>query len=312
MHAVSIDRFGGPAVLKRRIVAVPTPGPTDVLIAVHTTGVAVWDAEMREGFSPGGKPPFPWILGTDGSGTIAAVGARVRGLEVGDRVYASTYLHQGFYADFVVASAASTALIPSTLDLAHAGAIPITGTTALDGVARVLKVRKGERVVIHGASGGLGSLAVQFARHRGARVLATATGTGGIAFVRRLGADEVVDGHRDDLTEVARAFAPDGVDAILALVGGEALTALSHALRPGGRLAHPNGVEPKPRKRHGIEILAYDGVGDAAGLARLARAVDAGKVKVRIGETFPLADAAAAHRRLAEGGVLGKIVLRVR
>jgi NADPH:quinone reductase-like Zn-dependent oxidoreductase len=179
-------------------------------------------------------------------------------------------------------------------------------------VARVLKVRKGDHVVIHGASGGLGSLAVQFAKLRGARVFATATGKDGVAFVRRRGADVAVDGHRDDLTGAARAFAPDGVDAILALVGGEALTALSHALRPGGQLTHPNGIEPKPRKRHGIEILGYDGEGDAAGLARLARTVDAGKVKVRIEETFPLADAAAAHRRLAEGGVLGKIVLRVR
>jgi NADPH2:quinone reductase len=312
MRAAAIDRFGGPSVLTPRTLPTPALKPTEVLIAVHTAGVAGWDAEMRQGWSPSGRPRFPWVLGTDGSGTAVATGARVRRFRVGDQVYASNFEHTGFYAQFVAVPASSTARIPSTLNLKHAGAIPITGITALDGIDRVLKVGKGQSIVIHGATGGVGSLALQFAKFRGARVLATATGKDGRALARRLGADEAVDGYEDDLTGAARAFAPDGLDAILALAGGDPLEALIEALPRGGKVAYPNGVEPKPKKRRGITVVAYDAKINAAQLTRLARVVDAAGTTVPIAATFPLDDAADAHRRLAKGHVLGKLVLRIR
>jgi NADPH:quinone reductase-like Zn-dependent oxidoreductase len=167
-------------------------------------------------------------------------------------------------------------------------------------------------VIIHGASGGVGSLAVQFAKLRGAGVLATASGKDGVTFVRRLGADVAVDGRHDDIGAAARSFAPGGVDAVLGLAGGESLEECLKALRSGGRAAYPNGVEPEPRKRPGIEITAYDAIAGYREFEQLNLAVTAARLKVHIAAEYPFAEAAKAHERLAEGHVLGKIVLRVR
>jgi NADPH:quinone reductase-like Zn-dependent oxidoreductase len=314
MRAIAIDHPGGPEVLSIRSLPVPELDAGDVLIAVDTAGVGGWDADMRDGWSPSGQPRYPLVLGSDGAGTVAAVGSRVRRFEAGDRVYAYGWDNPkgGFYADYVAVPAESVAHIPGPLDLKHAGAIPITGLTALQGIDGALHVKTGQAVIVHGAAGGVGSLALQFAKLRGARVLATATGEDGVAFVRRLGADMALDGRRDDVVEAARRFAPDGIDAVLALAGGDALNALLEAVRDGGKLAHPNGVEPKPKKRRGIEIIPYNGRAGIREFEQLGRAVEAAKLDIAIAATYTLADAAKAHQRLAAGHVLGKIVLRTR
>src|SRR5262249_52653650 len=159
----------------------------------------------------------------DGAGMVAAGGGRSRRLKVGDRVYSYSFANPkgGFYAEYVAVAAEKGAHIPKGLDLQHAGAIPTTGLTALQGIDDVLDVQRGEAVLSHGASGGVGTLAVQVARLRGARVFATASGEDGVALVRRLGADTAVDGRRQDITAAARRFAPDGIDAVLGLAGGE-------------------------------------------------------------------------------------------
>jgi NADPH2:quinone reductase len=159
----------------------------------------------------------------------------------------------------------------------------------------------------------VGSLALQFAKWRGARVLATASGRDGIALVRRLGADAAVDGKRDDLLAAARRFAPSGVDAVLAFVGGKSLVQCLDALKTrGGRLAYPNGVEPAPRKRRGVKTTAYDGAPGVREFARFNRAVEKAKLKVPIAKTYPLARAAAAYTLVKKGHVLGKVVLQIR
>jgi NADPH:quinone reductase-like Zn-dependent oxidoreductase len=269
---------------------------------------------MREGWSPSGKTPFPLVLGTDGSGTVAAVGSAVRRLKEGERVYSYSFANPrgGFYAEYVAVEADKVAHVPEVLDLEHAGAIPTTGLTALQGVDDALHLKKGENVLIHAASGGVGTLAVQFAKLRGARVFATTSGEDGVALVRSLGADEAVDGKRHDIAAAARAFAPDGVDAVLALAGGEALERCLDALVPGGRVAYPNGVEPEPGRRPGIEVTSYDAVSGVKEFERLNRAVEEAKLQVPIAGAYPLAEAAKAHERLAKGHVLGKIVLRIR
>ena len=157
----------------------------------------------------------------------------------------------------------------------------------------------------------MGTLAVQFAKLRGARVLATASGKDGVTLVRRLGADAAVDGRHGDIAAAARSFAPDGVDAVLALAGGTGLTKCLDALKSGGRLAYPHGIDPKPKKRRGIKIIPYDGEPGILEFERLDRAVKEAKLKVPIAVAFPLAEAAKAHERLAAGHVLGEIVLRI-
>lgn len=313
MFAAAIDRFGGPEVITGHALPVPPLGVDEVMIAVDTAGVGPWDADVREGYFAPRKPHFPLVLGYDGSGIVAAVGSRVRRLKVGDEVYSYNWENPkgGFYAEYVAVPADKVAQIPKRLDLRHAGAIATTGLTALQGIDDALKLKKGENVIIHGASGGVGTLAVQFARLRGARVFATASGLEGVELVRELGAHVTVDGKRIDIDDQARRFAPDGADAILALAGGDALEKCMNVLRPDGRLAHPNGIEPAPKKRRGVELIRYDGISGVREFERLNAAVQAAKLKVAIAECFPLAHAYKAHERLAEGHVVGKIVLSI-
>jgi NADPH2:quinone reductase len=201
MLAAAIDGFGGPEVLSMHSLPVPLPDAREVLIALHSAGVGSWDAGIREGWSPSGRTRFPLVLGTDGAGTIAAVGSRIRRFDVGDQVFAYSFDNPkgGFYAEYVAVLAQNVAPIPKRVDLVRAGAIPATGLTALQGIDDALHVKKGESMIIHGAAGGVGTLAVQFAKLRGARVLATASGEDGLALVRRLGADTAVDGRREDI-----------------------------------------------------------------------------------------------------------------
>jgi NADPH:quinone reductase len=307
MLAATIDRRG---VVSIREIPVPAVGRREVRIAVDTAGVGSWDAEMR----PEGPNRF-LVPGTDGAGVVAAVGSRIRRFQVGDRVYSYSYQNRkgGFHAQQVVVDAKKVARVPRGLDLKNAGAIATTGLTALQGVDDALRLRKGENVIIHGASGGVGSLALQFAKWRGARVLATASGRDGLALVRRLGADAAVDGKREDLLAAARRFAPSGVDAVLAFAGGKPLARCLDALKKrGGRIAYPNGVEPAPRKRRGVKTTAYDGTPGVRELERLNRAVAAARLEVPIAKTYSLSRAAAAYKFVAKGHVLGKVVLRIR
>jgi NADPH:quinone reductase-like Zn-dependent oxidoreductase len=315
MRAAALDRFGGPDVLTPHVVPVPEIDANEVLIAVHTAGVGSWDADMRDGWWPDPRGPrLPLVLGTDGSGTIAAVGSRVRRFTSGDIVYSYSFANPkgGFYAEYVAVDAEKVGRPPTMLTLREAGAIPTTGLTALQGIDDVLQVRRGEAVVVHGGSGGVGSLALQFAKMRGARVLATASGRHALAFVRRLGADAAADGRLEDLKAAAMMFAPDGVDAVLALAGGAPLTRLLGAVRRGGRVAYPNGVERAPRERHGLSVESYDATAGIREFERLGRAIEQARLQVPIVATYPLEQAAKAHERLAHGHVLGKIALRVR
>ena len=294
MPAAAIDHFGGPEVLTAHVLPVPKIDATEVLIALDTAGVGPWDADIRAGWYPGRKPRFPLVLGTDGAGVVAEVGSRVRRLKVGDKVYAYSWANPkgGFYAEYVAVASEKVAHIPARLDLEHAGAIATTGLTALQGIDDALAMKRRETIIIHGASGGVGTVAIQFAKLRVARVLATASGIDGLELVRDMGADLAVDARHEDVAEAARRFAPDGLDAILALAGGDELERALETLRPGGRLAYPNGIEPEPKKRRGIKFIPYDGVAGIREFQRLNVAVDAAKLKVPIAETFPLVKAA--------------------
>jgi NADPH:quinone reductase len=314
MKAAAIDRFGPSSVLTLHELPVPRIGPGEVLIALHAAGVGYWDVRIRDGSWAEGRVRFPLVLGTDGAGYVVAKGARVRRLRVGDRVWACAYGNPkgGFYAEYVAVDADSAARAPSEVDLLQAGAGAVTGLTALQGIDDVLGVRRGETVLVFGASGAVGTLAVQFARRRRARVIGTASGRDAIALVRRLGADEVIDARSEDALERLRSLAPEGLDAVLALAGGERLERLLDLVRSGGRVAWPNGIEPEPRRRRGVTLRAFDAMSGPQEFARLKRAVSEAGPRVPIANAFPLSDAAAAHARVEEGHVLGRVALRIR
>lgn len=314
MKAAAIDRFGPPSVLKLHTLSLPRPGPRQVLVELHAAGVGSWDQSIRDGsWKPDGRTRFPLVLGTDGAGIVVAKGARVRRFRVGDRAYGYEPFNSkgGFYAEYIAIDEKSLAPVPRRLDLIQAGAGAVTGLTALQGIDRALRVRRRETVLIFGASGSVGTLAVQFAKRHGTRVLATASGTAAMALVRRLGADAVIDARRDDAADRLRDLAPEGIDAALALAGGDALERCLDFMRDGGRVAYPNGVEPEPGPRRRFRIQSYDAEAGPREFAQLGRAVEQARLRVPIAATYPLGKAAGAHRRLQEK-VLGRLVLRIR
>src|SRR5213082_2812649 len=314
MKAAAIDRTGGPEVITLHTLPVPKPAADEVVIAIDTAGVASWDVYLRTHPQAIKHSAFPLVLGTDGAGTVAAVGEKVKRFKVGDQVYSYSWdnPHGGFYAEYVAVPAERVGHVPQGLTLQQAGAVATTGLTAIQGIDDALRLKAGDTLIIHGASGGVGSLALQFARLRGVKVLATATGEDGLAFVKQLGADAVVDGRHGDIAAAAHAFAPAGVDAVLALAGGETLERCIDALRPGGQVAFPYGVKPEPKARPGVPISRYNAIPGVKEFERLNRAIEAVKLAVPIAAEFHLAQAAKAQERVEAGHILGKIVLRIR
>ena len=313
MQAVAIDRFGPSSVLESRTIPVPKVGPSEVLIALDAAGVGIWDAKIRDGTWAEGDERFPLVLGTDGAGVVAARGVRVRRLRVDDRVWAYAFGNRkgGFYAEYVAVKAENVGKVPPDLDLLQAGAGAVTGLTALQGIDQ-LRLRDGATVLIFGGSGAVGSLAVRMARFKGARVLATASGADATAFVQELGAEAAIDARQPDAVERLRELVPDGLDAVFATAGGEALDRLLELVRSDGRISYPNGVEPKPQARRGVRVLHYDAVANPRKFAELERVFEEGRVRVPIAQAYPLAEAAGAHARVERGQVLGRVVLKIR
>jgi NADPH:quinone reductase-like Zn-dependent oxidoreductase len=309
MKAAAIDRFGGPEVIHTRSLPVPRPDANEVLIQLDTAGIGVWDPFVREGEIPTGAPQFPRVIGNDGAGTVVAAGDRVTRFRVGERVYAYS-MEGGFYAEYVAVHEDNVAPIPPGLDPEEAGALGADGVTALRGLDDELQLRAGQTVMIFGASGGIGHIAVQLAKRIGAKVLAVASGADGVDLVRRLGADLAIDGRREDAARAARAFAPRGLDAALVLTSSQDLPAALRAVKPGGRVAYPNGVEPEPRVPDGIESHAYDGTPGPDVFDRLNRLIGSDQFHVQLGRVYRLEEAEVAHREI-EKHHLGKLAFRV-
>ncbi|MCK8501858.1 MULTISPECIES: NADP-dependent oxidoreductase [Myxococcus] len=315
MKAAAIDRFGGPEVLDTRTIPVPQVGPGEVLIQVETAGIGQWDPSERagemEGYKPG-KTSFPHVLGTDGCGTVAAVGDGVKNLKVGDKVYAFGFLNDkgGFYAEYTAVKASDTAPIPKGLSAEQAGVLAADGITALQGVEDTLKVGKGTTLLVYGASGGVGHLAVQLAKRLGARVLAVASGSDGVELLKKLGADKVVDGRADDVVKAAREFAPDGLDAALVLAGGDKTNQALSCVKSGGHIAYPNGVEPEPKGNDGVKVSSYNGEANSQVLARLNSLIESGPFHVEVSQVFRLDEARDAHEAVGKHH-LGKLALRI-
>ena len=294
MHAAAIDKYGAP--VTPHTLPVPRIEPDEVLIRVQSAGVGVWDPWVRDGKAAEffERPPrFPYVLGTDGAGTIEDVGEQVRGLKKGDRVYAMEFANPkgGFYAEFAAVKAEHAAPIPGKLTVQQAGALPVDAMTALIGLDDTLHLKSGEMVLIFGASGGIGHLAVQLAKRMGARVFAVASGGDGMDLAKRLGADAVVEGHNDDVLASARRFAPNGIHAALLTAGGKAAEKALESLRDGGRVAYPH----------------HDGMPTPEAMAKLNRLIEQAPFEVHVDRTFTLDEAAEALP--VEEHHVGKIAL---
>lgn len=315
MRAISQDQFGGPEVLHTVTVAKPSPLPTEVLVRVVSAGLNPVDWKTRAGGGMAdvlGEPPF--ILGWDVSGVVEEVGFGVHTLEVGDEVYGMPWFPRqaGAYAEYVTAPARQFTRKPTTLSHDEAAGVPLAALTAWQTLTAAASVTPGQRVLVHAAGGGVGHLAVQFAKHLGAYVIGTARAAKH-DWLAKLGADELID-----YTAVRFEDAVRDVDVVIDLVGDnhdDTSTRSLQVLRPGGLLvAVPSGVSPQLLERAdagGRRASAFLVEPDGPALTKIAELIDAGQVAVEIEEVFSLEDAANAHRRGEGGRTRGKLVLRV-
>ena len=310
MIAAAIDRFGGPDVLELHTLPVPAPKPDEVLIRLQSAGIGVWDPWVREGRLALGDPgSFPRVIGNDGAGVVVSTGQNARRFRRGEPVYAFSP-RGGFYAEYVAVKEEDVAPIPTTMTPREAGALGADGITALRGLDDTLHLEPAEALMIFGASGGIGHLAVQLAKRMGARVLAVASGSDGVDLVRRLGADAALDGHREDAGRAAQAFAADGLDAALVLASGHGLDAALAEMRPRGRVAFPNGVEPRPHARPDVALMAYDGLPEREAFERLNLLIGDEPFHVELGHTYRLEEAALAHAHIGDHH-LGKLAFAI-
>ena len=315
MRAVALDKFGGPEALKIQNLPIPQVEPHEVLIRVEAAGVGAWDPYEREGKFVelmGTKPKFPYVLGTDGAGTIAATGKDVKRFKEGDRVYAAELANPkgGFYAQYVAVNADNVSLIPGRLNIQQAAVLPTDALTALTGLEKVMGLKSGESLMVYGASGGVGHLALQLAKRIGAKVFAIASGEDGVQLAKKLGADSAVDGRSDNVLNAAKEFAPNGIDAALVTAGGGRTERALSAIRQKGRIAYPHGVMPEPTAPENVAIEAYDGEFGVDLIHRLNTLIESGPFEVHVDQVFPLEDAAKAHKALTEHH-LGKIALQI-
>lgn len=259
-----------------------------------------------------GAPPF--VLGWDVSGVVEKVGFGVTTLKEGDEVYGMPWFPRaaGAYAEYVTAPARQFARKPSTAGHEQAAALPLAALTAWQALVDTAQVKAGQRVLIHAAAGGVGHLAVQFAKHLGAHVIGTAR-AGGHDWLTKLGVDEAVD-----YTEVRFEDVVSDVDVVIDLVGDvhdDTSTRSLEVLRPGGLLvAIPAGVSPElaaAAEARGVRVSPFLVEPDGPALTRIAELIDSGDVVVEVAETFPLEQVAAAHERGESNRTRGKLVLRV-
>ncbi|WP_367133433.1 MULTISPECIES: NADP-dependent oxidoreductase [Streptomyces] len=307
MRAVIQKSFGGPEVLEVVETERPTPLMAEVLVRVHASSVNPVDVGVRSGAYPLlGEPPFG--VGWDISGVVEEAGAGSR-FKPGDEVYGMPFFPRAAtgYAEYVAVPSRQVARKPATLDHVHAAALPLAALTAWQGLVDAAGLTEGQRVLIHRAAGGVGHLAVQIAKVRGAHVTALASAPKH-DFVRSLGADEVIDYRTTDYTEAVKDLdvvfdsSSEGVRSLEVLrPGGTLVSIMEHGDR---ELAAR--IEAAGRRFAGIAVEP-----DYASLEAIAALVDAGRIRPHVSETFPLADAAKAHEAVGSGRTQGKVVLTV-
>ncbi|MCC6427898.1 MAG: NADP-dependent oxidoreductase [Phycisphaerales bacterium] len=305
MKAIRIHKFGGADQLTYEDAPKPEASVGQVLVKVHAAGVNPVDYKIRNGMFGAGK--FPMTLGFDVSGTVEEVGQDASRFKAGDSVYSYLPLTAGGgYAEYVAVPASAVAIKPNSLDHAAAAAVPLAALTAWQALFDKAGLKEGQSVLIHGAAGGVGHFAVQFAKAKGAKVLATASADHH-EFLKTLGTDVIIDYKTQKFEE----FAKD-VDVVLDTVGGETQARSIGVIKKDGFLVSIVG-QPNPAKlkEAGIRGTGFLVQPNADQLKEIAALIDGGKVKPHVTKVFPLAEAAQAHAKIEEGHTQGKIVLEV-
>ncbi|MET8852937.1 NADP-dependent oxidoreductase [Amycolatopsis sp. NPDC004625] len=307
MRIVTQETLGGPEVLRITEAPRPEPGPTEVLVRVRAAGINPVDWKVRQGGGFLGEPPF--TVGWDVAGVVEQAGFGATGLEEGDEVLGMPWFPRpaNAYAEYVTAPSRHFVRKPAGLSFAEAAALPLAGLTAWQGLVDVAGVHKGQRVFVDAAAGGVGHLAVQIAKARGAHVIGTASAKKH-DFLRELGVDEPIDYHDAGATT-------SDVDVYFGLVGEESDLRWLPAVKEGGLLIGvPSGVADRVAQKAAERNVRTRRIlvePDRGGLTGLVELIEAGRLKVRVERTFPLEDVAEAHELGESGRVSGKLVLTV-
>jgi N-ethylmaleimide reductase len=303
-RTLRIHNYGGAGAVQIDQTPLPQPGRDEVLVRVHAAGVNGLDWKIRDGsLKQVFALPLPITLGVELAGVVMATGADVTGLAIGDRVMGALGA-LGAYSDYVAIEAGKLARIPATLDDVQAAAIPVAAMTAWQGLFEAGELRSGQTVLIHGASGGVGGFAVQFAKRAGARVIATASAANA-DYLRSLGADQVIDYRSADFRDQVRDAA-----LVLDLVGGETPAKSWQVLADGGKIvstAAPEIMGQIPAGKRGAWLMMRP---DGAQLAGITALVAAGELQVKVSEVVELDDAGAAIERNKTGHGPGKAVIK--
>jgi NADPH:quinone reductase-like Zn-dependent oxidoreductase len=311
MRVVRQQEWGDPETLEVVEEPMPRPAPTEVLVRTVAAGVNPVDHYTRRGLAYNMVLQLPFVNGWDVAGVVEEVGYGVTRFRPGDRVFGMPRFpyEAGCYAEYVVAPSRHFALMPDGMGFDEAAALPLAGLTAWQMLVDTARVEAGDRVLVSAAAGGVGHLAVQIAKARGAYVIGTASAAKH-GFVKELGADEVVDYTAGDVADAVR-----DVDIVIQMFGGDhALRALS-CLRPGGIMVNAQGrwTEGMAARASELGVRAswFLVEPDADGLEALARLVEEDRLTVHVSARFPLTEVAAAHALMAEGRTTGKVVLAV-
>ena len=310
MKAIRIHNYGGSELMVLEDAPRPEPGANELLIKVRAASVNAFDWKMREGQlrAWGMDPPMPLKLGGDLAGDVVQVGSAVTGFKVGDAVFGLAPPGNGSHAEYVVAPASQVAHKPASVDYETAAAGALAALTAWQGLIDTGGLQAGQTVLIHGAAGGVGSMAVQIAHWRGARVIATATKENA-ALVRDLGADEVIDYKSARFEDLAH-----DVDIVLDLVAGDTQDRSWQVLKAGGILITPVWLPPgaaEAAAARGVRAAMLIAQPTTADFQQIAELISAGKLKPVIDTVVPLAEARRAYDRVQTGGKRGKVVLRM-
>ncbi|HUT48563.1 MAG TPA: NADP-dependent oxidoreductase [Alphaproteobacteria bacterium] len=307
MKAVVMQDYGGPEQLAIGEVADPEPGAGDVVVDIAAASLNPIDWKMRAGHvRKFFEFDLPHVLGRDFSGIVRSVGAGVDGISVGDAVFGIAEVARwGSHAEAIAVKAGLVAAKPEALSHEAAAALGISGITVLAALEETAPIGAGDRILIHAGAGGVGHLAIQYAKHKGAQVLTTARATNH-DFVAALGADEAIDYTAADFTEAAA-----GCDVVFDTMGGDVHRRSFDALKPGGLLVYIN-AEPLPESpgRPDVTVLNAQVRGDRAGLERIVALVGEGTFKPAVEQTYALEDFAEAYARIETGHSRGKIVFK--
>jgi NADPH:quinone reductase-like Zn-dependent oxidoreductase len=307
MRAVRIHAFGDASVLEFEDVPWPEIGPDEVLVKLSACGVNPVDWKIREGLMEQMvHHALPLTLGWDVAGTVAETGSLVRRFAVGDAVFCRPdTLRNGGYAEYVAVKTIELANAPKSIPLDHAAGIPLASQAAWMALFEVAGLRPGQKILIHGASGGLGTFAIQFARAAGAYVIGT-TSAKNAGMVRTLGADEIIDHTAEDFSKSV-----NGMDVVFDTIGGETQAKSWGVLRKGGVLVSSVGADEKAAARNGVIGRSFMLNSNGARLQEISGLVDRGQVSVVIEKILPLSEAKAAHDLSQSGHAKGKIILKV-